>query len=158
MNAREELQRIYNHTELTKHWVHGRLARSVGAFVTNSNFLIEAAEELKKLQQARLEELARDGPRVFLNGGEVTLILLRDGKEKVYEFGERLIHILYTRSDTMRATFKLEGPPDSDGSTHFVRVDPADFGQTALGIQVSAWEANIINRSLYELFQYEWDD
>lgn len=151
MNAHEELQRIYNHVEHTKHWVHGRLATSVGAFVSNSNFLIEAAEELKKLQQARLEELARDGPRVFLNDvGEVTIILLRDGSEKVYEFGERPVRVLYTQSDSTRAAFNLEGPPDSDGRTYFVRVDPADFGQAAYGIQVSSWEATCIKQSLIE--------
>lgn len=151
MNAHEELQRIYKHVELTKHWVHGPPTGSVGAFVSNSNFLIKAAEELKKLQQARLEELARDGPRVFLNDvGQVTIILLRDGKEDVYEFGESPVRVLYAQSDSTRAAFNLEGPPDSDGRTYFIRVDPADFGQVAYSIQVSSWEATCIKQSLNE--------
>ncbi len=151
MNAHEELQRIYNHVEHTRHWVHGHLETSVGALVSNSNFLIQAAEKLKKLQQARLEELARDGPRVFLNDAcEVTIILLRDGSEKVYEFGERPVRVLRTQSDSTRAALYLKGPPDSDGHTYFICVDPADFGQLAYGIQVSSWEANCIKQSLNE--------
>jgi hypothetical protein len=122
---------------------------SYGALVSNSDWLIQSAEELKRLKQERLDALARDGPLVMINDySEYTIVLLRDGKERIHEFGENDIRVLRTKDESVRTNMNLDGPPDEDGVTHFVCVYASDWGQRSYGIQVTPEEAKQIKRGL----------
>jgi len=104
------------------------------------------AKQLKELEDSYIKLLQEYGPKVDLDpvNYEVTITLLRDGKEKSIEFGEWNVQI------TRCKDFKIDGPPADDGFTYFIFVVPPGFGQNPETIWVSKEEGVTIKKRLYQ--------
>jgi hypothetical protein len=109
------------------------------------------AKQLKELEDSYIKLLQEYGPKVDLDpvNYEVTITLLRDGKEKSIEFGEWNVQITRCK-DEDRKKFKIDGPPADDGFTYFIFVVPPGFGQNPETIWVSKEEGVTIKKRLYQ--------
>ncbi len=155
MNSRDTLQEISGYLTGQELWLFGRLSDDQSALSRISDKIIAAAEELKRLKQERLDQLAQLGPRVDDSDcGEITVTLLREGKEEFYHAGDYYINVQWTSKDEVREHFKLTGPPESDGKTYMMRFEPLlGIGPQEFAVQVSAWEAHIIDKQFKAIFR-----
>ncbi len=153
MNVREKLQEVSRYVANQELWLFGRISDDPKALASIADRLIEAAEELARLKQERLNELSQLGPRVQkMACGEITVTLLRQGKEEFYHAGDYLIQVQWTEKDEVREHFKLTQPPENGGKTYMMRFKPLGMGPHEYAIQVSAWEADIIHQQLEALY------
>ncbi len=154
MNSQHKLQEISVYLTSQEYRLFGRLSDDPMALSRISDEIIAAAEELKRLKEERLNELSQLGPRVDDSTcGEITVTLLREGKEEFCHAGDYSIDVQWTRKDEVREHFKLTGPPESDGKTYMMRFTPLGLGPHEFAVQVSAWEAHIINKQLKAIFR-----
>ncbi len=159
MNALETLNAIAVYMESQEHWLKGRLADNPRALASIADRVIQAAEELKRLKQERIEQLARDGPSVHQAiCGEITVTLLRDGKEKFYHSGDYFLKASRTNKDEVREHFKITGPPDADGYTYMLQFEPNGLGPKEFAIQVSSDEAANIQKQLDRVYKDPYDE
>ncbi len=159
MNALESLNAIADELASQDHWLKGRLADNPRAIASIADRVIQAAEELKRLKQERIEQLARDGPSVHeAICGEITVTLLRDGKEEFYQAGDYQIQVSRTNKDEAREQFKLTGPPDADGYTYMLQFEPNGLGPKEFAIQVSREEAASIQKQLSQVYKDPYDE
>jgi hypothetical protein len=159
MNTHESLNGIADYLASQDHWLKGRLADSPRALASIADHVIQAAEELKRLKQERIEQLARDGPSVHeAICGEITVTLLRDGKEQFYHGGDYYIKVSRTSKDEVREHFKLTGPPDADGYTYMLQFTPLGLGPKEFAIQVSRDEAASIQKQLDRIYKDPYDE
>lgn len=160
MNALESLNAIADDLASQDHWLKGRLADNPRALASIADRVIQAAEELKRLKQERIEQLAYSGPSVHeAICGEVTVTLLRDGKEEFYQAGEYHIQVSRTNKDEDREQFKLTGPPADDGYTYMLQFTPRGLGPrlsvAEFAIQVSRDQAASIQKQLDRVYEDE---
>ncbi len=159
MNALETLNEIADYMSSQDHWLKGRLADNPRALASIADRVIQAAEELKRLKQERIEQLARDGPSVHeAICGEITVTLLRDGKEAFYQAGDYFIQTSRTNKDELREQFKLTGPPADDGYTYMLQFKPLGLGPKGYAIQVSRDEAASIQKQLDQIYKDPYDE
>jgi hypothetical protein len=152
MNAKEQLDEISKYVRL---WLTDRTP-SLEAMSLISDNLVEMAEELKRLKQERLDQLAQTGPKVHGTFGDLTFILFRQGREKFIRIGpDHHVSIKHTTKDEVREHYKLTDPPDNDGKTYMLHFGPFAWGPSEFAVQVSSWEADIIGRQLAELHREE---
>ena len=109
------------------------------------------AKQLKELEDSYIKLLQEYGPKVDVDpvNYEVTITLLRDGKEKHIELGEWDVQITRCK-DEDRKKFKIDGPSADDGFTYFIFVSPPSFGEDPETIWVSKEEGVTIKKRLYE--------
>jgi hypothetical protein len=94
MNALPTLQRLAAHLENTaRRWNDTQDARDVSA-VTDS--VIAYAEELKESRAARIAYLTREGPDAYYTHGDLTLVLIRNGKEFFLPCADEFVDIIHT--------------------------------------------------------------
>ncbi len=154
MNSRDTLQQISEYLTGQGHCLFGRLSDDPKALSLISDEIIGAAEELKRLKRERLNKLSQFGPRVHeMACGEIIVTLLRQGDEEFYYAGEHSISVEWTSRDEVREHFKLRGPPENDGNTYMLRFRPIGIGPQEYAIQISAWEADIINKELNSIYR-----
>jgi hypothetical protein len=154
MNALETLNEIADYMSSQDHWLKGRLADNPRVLVNIADRMIQAAEELKRLKQERIEQLARDGPIVHeAICGEITVTLLRDGKEAFYQAGDYFIQTSRTNTDGAIAR-----PPDADGYTYMLQFKPLGLGPKEYAIQVSRDEAASIQKQLDRVYKDPYDE
>ncbi len=159
MNALESLNAIADDLASQDHWLKGRLADNPRAIASIADRVIEAAEELKRLKQERIEQLTRDGPSVHeAICGEITVTLLRDGKEQFYHGGDYYIKASRTNKDEDREHFKLTGPPADNGYTYMLQFEPNGLGPKEFAIQVSRDEAASIQKQLDRVYKDPYDE
>ncbi len=159
MNALESLNAIADDLSSQDHWLKGRLADDPRVLSSIADRVIQAAEELKRLKQERIEQLTRDGPSVHeAICGEITVTLLRDGKETFYHSGDYYIKASRTNKDEIREHFKITGPPDADGYTYMLQFEPLGLGPKEYAIQVSREEAVSIQKQLDQIFKDHYDE
>jgi hypothetical protein len=159
MNALETLNEIAVYMESQDHWLKGRLADNSRVLASIADRVIQAAEELKRLKQERIEQLARDGPSVQRAiCGEITVTLLRDGKETFYQAGDYYLETKWTSKDEVREHFKLTGPPDADGRTYILEFEPLGLGPRQFAIQLSRDEAASIQKQLDQIYKDPYDE
>ena len=120
--------------------------------------IIQLAEELMLAKAARIVQLETEGPEAYYNYGELTVVLLRDGKEKFINFGEFHEQVVRTNDPEEIAKFKLEGPPNHDGYTYFIHATPGDYGQRPWGLYLSKEEALILKRKITKAQMAEFGD
>lgn len=153
MNVRGELQEVSKYLADQEIWLFGRISDDPKALASIADRVIEAAEKLARSKQERLNELSQKGPQVHkMACGEITVTLLRQGKEEFYHAGDYYIQVERTSKDEVREHFKLTGPPENDGNTYMLRFKPLGLGPQEYAIQVSAWEANIIHEQLEAIY------
>ncbi len=153
MNAEEQLDKISKYVQF---WMTDCKVFPPEVMNRMSDKLIEMAEELKRLKQERLDELARTGPKIYGTFGDRTIVLLREGKEKFIPHGpDHHVSIKHTSKDEVREHYKLTDPPDTDGKTYMLFFEPNALGPQEFAIQVSSWEADIIRQRLAELYREE---
>ncbi len=154
MNALESLNAIADDLSSQEHWLKGRLADNPRAIASIADRVIQAAEELKRLKQERIEQLARDGPSVHeAICGEITVTLLRDGKEAFYQAGDYFIQTSRTNKDE-----DLARPPADDGYTYMLQFKPLGLGPKGYAIQVSREEAASIQKQLDQIYKDPYDE
>ncbi len=154
MNALESLNEIAVYLANQDHWLKGRCADDPRVLASIADRVIRAAEELKRFKEERIEQLAYTGPIVHQAiCGEITVTLLRDGKENFYQAGEYYINASRTNKDEVREHFALTGPPDEDGYTYMLQFKPLGFGPKEYAIQVSREEAVSIQKQLDQIFK-----
>jgi len=159
MNALETLNEIADYMSSQDHWLKGRCADDPRVLASIADRMIQAAEELKRLKQERIEQLALNGPIVQKAiCGEITVTLLRDGKEKFYQAGEYYIQASRTSKDEVREHFEITGPPEADGYTYMLQFKPLGLGPKEYAIQVSRDEAASIQKQLDQIYKDPYDE
>ena len=113
-------------------------------------------QQFKELEEARIKYLQENGPDTSEDLSNLIVTLLRPDAEGVIK--EKYIHlrdykcsIIHTDEEKVREQFKLEGPPDADGLTYFLRADHRDDGQTPFGVWISKDEATKIKEDIKKL-------
>ncbi len=159
MNTLESLNEIADYLASQEHWLKGRLADDPAMLASIADRVIQAAEELKRLKQERIEQLTRDGPTVHrAECGEITVTLLRDGKEQFHHSGDYFLKASWTSKGEVREHFKITGPPDADGRTYMLQFEPLALGPREFAIQVSREEALSIQKQLDLLYKDPYDE
>jgi bifunctional ADP-heptose synthase (sugar kinase/adenylyltransferase) len=152
MNTLETLKMIHHDLENTKHWLEDYYANP--SALSNMSIRIQSyAQQLKELDAERIQNLQDNGPNVFSKIGNITITLLRDGKEKFIQFGEHIVDIVRTNEKGVLEDFKLDGPPDADGYTYFIRARPTEYGQVEWGIWISKEEGTKLKKEIKELYR-----
>lgn len=155
MNTLETLKNIRDYIKNTDHWLADSFATPSALSVISERIQIYA-QQLKELEEASIKDLQDNGPKVSGDIGDITITLLRDGKQKHAHFGEYTVDVILTNDEAVRTHFKLDGPPDVDGNTYFVRASPGDYGQVAFGIWLSKDEAIKLKKNIRELEDDYW--
>ena len=108
---------------------------------------------LEKLELERIDELQKNGPTALMDHGQLLVTLLRDGKEKLIQFGEYFVNVTWATNEETLKKFKLDGPAD-DGVTYFMQATPNKFGPKPFAVWVSKEEADILRTRIKEIMQY----
>jgi len=151
MNALETINAIRDYIKNTEHWltdefVNPRALSNISASIQHY------AKKLAELEAERIQDLQNNGPKISGELCDITITLLRDGKEKFIPFGEYSVDIKCTNEEDTLKEFKVDGPPDTDGYTYFIYARPSDYGQVAFAIWVSKEEATTLKKDLKELY------
>jgi len=146
MNSLETLKTMRDDFENTHHWLTEKY-RCESAVAAMENRMIAYAERLRVAREERLEDLRKNGPRAYIEGGVKQLVLLRGEKEEYHDFTERHVMVVYCENESDRKKYGLtKDPPEKDGTTHFVLVTPQDYGFLQYGIRISKEEATTIKK------------
>jgi len=157
MNALQTLKTIRDDVENTKHWLQGSFANP-SALSNMSARIQEYAQQLKELEAERIQDLQENGPKLSVTLSDITVTLLRDGKEKHIEFGEYTFNLDMTDNQEKIKSLKIDGPPDAEGMTHFIKASPGDWGQVPWGVWISKEEHAKLNSEFGRLYEDEEDD
>jgi len=157
MNALQTLKDFCDHWQNTKHWIQPRFANPSAISMMSESIQL-CALKLKELEAERIKDLQDNGPKATGTPGDVTVTLLRDGKEKHIEFGEYNLRLSKTNKEEAIKTFKLDGPPDDEGMTHFIEACPGDWGQMPWGAWITKEESAKLTKQLAEIYKDEEDD
>jgi hypothetical protein len=154
MNALQTLKTIRDDVENTKHWLQGSFANP--SALSHMSARIQAyAQQLKELEAERIKDLQDNGPKVHGDINDLTITLLRDGKEKYVEISEYSIQLAMTDKEEKIKSLKLDGPPDAEGMTHYIRASPGDWGQTPWGVWITKEESASLSKQLAEIYKDE---
>lgn len=157
MNALQTLKTINADLENTKHWLDDRNANP--SALSNMSARIQAyAQQLKELEAERIKDLQDNGPKISGDLCDITVTLLRDGKEKHIEISEYTFQLAKTNNQEKIKSFKLDGPPDAEGFTHYIHACPGDWGQSPWGVWISKEEAQKLNSEFGRLYEDEEED
>jgi len=157
MNALQTLKNIHDDVENTKHWLQGSFANPSALSNMSARFQ-SYAQQLKELEAERIQDLQENGPKISGTLCDMTVTLLRDGKEKHVEFGEYTFKLNITDKQEKIKSLKLDGPPDAEGMIHFIEACPADWGQMPWGVWISKEESAKLNNEFGRLYEDEEDD
>lgn len=157
MNALQTLKAICGDMENSKQWLQASFANP-SALSNISARIQEYALKLKELEAERIKDLQDNGPSATGQPGDITVTLLRDGKEKHIEFGEYNLRLSMTNNQEKIKTFKLDGPPDAEGMTHFIEACPGDWAQMPWGVWISKEESAKLSKELANIYKDEEDD
>ena len=86
--------------------------------------------------------------RAFMESGDLCIEIQRKSGIVKQNFGESFVDILRCKNDKIRQFLKLEGPPEKDGFTYFIRARPSDVSQKSFAIQISIKEASDLCKAL----------
>ena len=154
MNALKTLKSIRDDMENSKHWLEGQFNHPLA--LSHMSARIQAyAQQLKELEAERIKDLQDNGPKVHGDINDLTITLLRDGKEKYVEISEYSIQLAMTDKEQKIKSLKLDGPPDAEGMTHYILASPGDWGQTPWGVWITKEESAILSKQLAEIYKDE---
>ena len=154
MNALPTLRLLQADIKNTERWLTDAFL-SPSALAGMADRMIAYAAELKTLKDARIADLKENGPKAFIEGGALNIILLRDGKEAFYDFTERSVKVVRTNDAAIRQRNKLS---PKGGWTFFLQVLPQDFGGDTYGIEITEEEADILARRIDAAWAAEFED
>jgi hypothetical protein len=157
MNALQTLKAIRDDVENTKHWLKDSFANPSALSSMSARFQ-EYAQQLKELEAERIKDLKDNGPKISGTLCDITVTLLRDGKEKHVEIGEYTFKLATTDKQEKIKSLKLDGSPDADGMTHFIEACPGGWGQMPWGVWISKEEAVKLNSEFGRLYEDEEED
>jgi hypothetical protein len=127
--------------------------------LSNISTQIQAyAIELKKLDDDRIKDLLRNGPKVSGEMYNITITLARPDvsgvmKEKHIPFGEYEVSIAHRNKKHICEKLKIEGPPDADDIVHFIHARAVNDSQVSFGIWITKAEAEILTKGLKKIVQ-----
>jgi hypothetical protein len=157
MNALQTLKNIRDDMENTKHWLQASFANP--SALSNMSVRFQSyAQQLKELEAERVKDLQDNGPKLSGTLSDMTVTLLRDGKEKHIEFGEYNFKLDMTDNQEKIKSLKVDGPPDAEGMTYFIEASPGDWGQMPWGVWISKEEHAKLNSEFGRLYEDEEDD
>jgi hypothetical protein len=157
MNALQTLKNIRDDMENSKHWLEDSF-KGPSALSNMSTRIQAYAQQLKELEEERIKDLLDNGPKATGNICDITITLLRDGKEKHIEIGEYNIQLAKTDKEETIKSLKLDGLPDSQGMTHFIKAVPGDWGQMPWGVWISKGESEKLSVELARIYKDEEED
>jgi len=140
MNALPNLQRLAAHLDNTaRRWNDTQDVRDVAA-VTDS--VIAYAEELKASRAARIAYLTRDGPDAYYSHGDLTIVLLRDGKEFFRPCPDEFVEVIHTDTPGI-------------GRRYYIHFKSTETGAEQ-AIDISKDEAAILKKRIFEANRTEF--
>lgn len=147
MNALPTLRLLQADIKNTERWLTDAFL-SPSALAGMADRMIAYAAELKTLKDRRIADLKETGPKAFIEGGALNVILLREGKEVFYDFTERSVKVVRTQN-------KLT---PKGGWTFFLQVLPQNFGSSTYGIEITEEESDILARRIDEAWAAEFGE
>ena len=157
MNALQTLRDIRDDIENSKHWLEDRF-KGPSALSNMSTRIQFYAQRLKELDAERIKDLHDNGPKATGYICDITITLLRDGKEKHIQIGEYNVQLTKTNKKDTIKSFKLDGPSDAEGMTHFIQANPGGWGQMPWGVWISKEESEKLHVELARIYKDEQDD
>lgn len=157
MNALQTLRDIRDDIENSKHWLEDSF-KGPSALSNMSTRIQFYAQRLKELEAERIKDLHDNGPKATGDICDITITLLRDGKEKHVQIGEYNVQLTKTNKKETIKSFKLDGPADAEGMTHFIQAVPGDWGQMPWGVWISKDESEKLHVELARIYKDEQDD
>jgi hypothetical protein len=140
MNALPNLQRLAAHLDNTaRRWNDTQDVRDVAAVADS---VIAYAEELKASRAARIAYLTREGPDAYYSHGDLTLVLLRDGKEFFLPCPEEFVEIIHTDTPGI-------------GRRYYIHLKSMETGAEQ-AIDISKEEAAILKTRIFEANAVEY--
>ena len=141
--------------ENSKHHLEPGFVSITGAKLVASEIL-KCAQTLIELEDARIQELKKNGPRLDCDGyGETTITLLRENecgvlKEKHYAFScEHSLNIYRTDDEAVIARLRLHGPRDTDGWVNFIHAKHMwSSNINDIGLWISESESSYLRHQL----------
>lgn len=89
-------------------------------------------------------------PKAFEDYGDLTVVLLLNGKEKPYNFCEFVVDVLHTDDMEQAKGLGLSGPAHGDGFIYYLHAEPMDYGVRHRIVQLSYEEVTLLKRQLNE--------
>jgi len=140
MNALPTLQRLAAHLDNTaRRWNDTQDVRDVAAVADS---VIAYAEELKASRATRIAYLTREGPDAYYSHGDLTLVLLRDGKEFFRPCPEEFVEIIHTDTPGI-------------GRRYYIHLKSMETGAEQ-AIDISKEEAAILKTRIFEANAVEY--
>ena len=157
MNALKTLKDFCDNWQNTTHWLQPRFANPSALSMMSESIQVYA-QRLKELEEERIKDLQDNGPKATGDICDITITLLRDGKEKHIEFGEYNIQLAKTDKEETIKSLKLDGLPDSQGMTHFIKAVPGGWGQMPWGVWITKDESEKLSVELARIYKDEEED
>ncbi len=102
--------------------------------------IAQVAKQLKDQEQDRINDLVRNGPRVFYESGELNIAFLRGGKERIVRVGHNQIMFMSTCDERIISLYNLDISDIEDEMHYYIKVVPFTGSPYAISVDMEEWK------------------